>query len=83
MAWVETISKRKADGLLKRVYDAALKRAGQVYNILKVQSQSPEALDACMQLYSATMRAERGISAPCFPGPNCSFFPCTLWILPG
>jgi len=58
MAWVEIISERKADGLLKRVYDAAAKRAGRVYNILKVQSQSPAALEGCMGLYAATMKAE-------------------------
>lgn len=58
MAWITTIEPNDAEGLLVRIYQAALQRAGRVYNILKVQSASPEALQACMELYLAVMRRE-------------------------
>ena len=62
MAWVEIIHEGEADGRLKRVYEAAVKRAGRVFNILKVQSQSPAALESCMALYSAIMKGDSPLS---------------------
>ena len=38
MAWIETVSPERASGLLRQLYDAALKRAGRVYNIIRIQS---------------------------------------------
>jgi alkylhydroperoxidase family enzyme len=58
MAWIETIAENEAKGLLAAVYGAAIKRAGRVFNILRVQSQSPAALKSCMELYVATMKGE-------------------------
>ena len=58
MAWIEQIDEDKAEGLLARVYDGAKKRAGQVYNILRVQSQNASSLQPSMALYSAIMHAD-------------------------
>ena len=58
MAWIEIINEREADGRLKSIYEVAVKRAGRVFDILKLQSQSPAALEASMRLYKATMREE-------------------------
>ncbi|HLG42549.1 MAG TPA: carboxymuconolactone decarboxylase family protein [Planctomycetota bacterium] len=54
MAWVRTIPEGEAEGLLKRIYDDAKKRAGKVYEILKVQSLRPHSLRAMIELYAAS-----------------------------
>ena len=58
MAFIQIVDEKDADGLLARIYDAARKRAGRVYNILKIQSQNPAALQGMIDLYAATVRGE-------------------------
>jgi uncharacterized peroxidase-related enzyme len=58
MAWIRTIEETQATGKLAEIYEAARKRAGRVYNILKIQSQNPSALQAMLDLYIATVRGE-------------------------
>ncbi len=53
--WIEVISMDRATGFLKKQYDAALKRAGRIWNILSAMSQNPRALKASMDFYSALM----------------------------
>ncbi len=55
MAWIETIPEGEARGDLRRSYDAALKRAGKVWNIVKVMSLTPPTLRASMGLYLASV----------------------------
>lgn len=62
MAYVETVSHEDADGRLKRIYDAAVARAGKVYRILAIQSLAPAMLDASMGLYLATMKTPGALS---------------------
>ena len=62
MAYVRIIGEKEAEGMLARVYNAARKRAGRVFNILKVQSQSPDALHACMSAYTVIMKGESALS---------------------
>lgn len=62
MAHIDLISEEKATGLLKRVYDAALKRAGKVFQVLRVQSQNPQSLQSGLGLYSAVMFGESPLS---------------------
>lgn len=56
MTWIQTIEPAAADGPLKAEYDEAVRRAGKVYNIIKLQSLNPGALRGFIQLYLATMR---------------------------
>lgn len=58
MAFIKTVEENEADGSLAGIYDAARKRAGRVYNLLKIQSQNAAALQAMLDLYVATMRGE-------------------------
>ena len=58
MAFIDIVDENQADGLLAGIYDAARKRAGRVYNILKIQSQNPGVLQAMLGLYVAAMRGE-------------------------
>ena len=57
MAWIDTIPPEKADGLLKRLYDAAIKRAGRVYNVIRIQSPRPKILRCSTQLYIEVMHS--------------------------
>ena len=38
MAWIQTVDEANATGIVKAEYDAALERAGQLYNIVKLFS---------------------------------------------
>jgi len=58
VAFIDIVEENQADGLLAGIYDAAQKRAGRVYNILKIQSQNAAVLQAMLGLYAATMRGE-------------------------
>ena len=55
MAWIELTRPGEAEGLLRRLYDTAVKRAGKVFQILQVQSPRPEILRASTQLYLEVM----------------------------
>ena len=58
MAFIDIVDENQAEGLLAGIYDAARKRAGRVYNILKIQSQNAAALQAMLDLYAATVRGD-------------------------
>jgi uncharacterized peroxidase-related enzyme len=60
MAWIKTIDPSEAEGLLKRLYDAAIQRAGKVYNVIRIQSLRPKVLRSSTQLYAELMHAPEG-----------------------
>jgi len=63
MAWIETVDPAEAEGLLRRLYEAAARRAGKVFNVLRAQSPRPKVLRASTQLYLEIMHsAESGLS---------------------
>jgi uncharacterized peroxidase-related enzyme len=62
MPWIKVVEPDDAAGDLQREYEDATRRAGKVFNILKVQSLNPAALQASMQLYRATMFGPSGLS---------------------
>ena len=55
MPHIRLIDEDEADGLLKEEYDAAIERAGKVFNILRSMSLNPPVLRASMELYKAIM----------------------------
>jgi alkylhydroperoxidase family enzyme len=59
VAWIRTIPPEEASGLLKRLYDEAVARAGKVFNVVRIQSLRPEVLEAGMALYRELMRSPR------------------------
>ena len=63
MAWIRTVPPEKARGLLRTVYDAAVRRAGKVFQILRIQSLHPRALQASTRLYVDLMHAPTGALA--------------------
>ena len=63
MAWIETVEPADARGLLRRLYDAGVRRAGKVFNILRIQSPRPRVLRASTQLYLEVMHSrDSGLS---------------------
>ncbi len=62
MAWIKVIEPEDATGDLKAEYDKAERRAGKVFNILKVQSLNPQTLNASIQLYLSAMHGASGLS---------------------
>jgi len=62
MAFIRTISPEQATGLLKRIYDETISRAGKVWNVLRLMSVKPTTLRASMGLYSAIMHGPSKLS---------------------
>lgn len=58
MAWIRTVAPEEATGLLARLYDGAVRRAGKVFNILRLQSLRPKVLRASTQLYVEVMHSD-------------------------
>jgi hypothetical protein len=70
MPHIRLIDVDEATGELREEYDAAIRRAGKVFNIVKAMSLRPRALRAAMELYKDVMfgpselsRAERELLA--------------------
>jgi alkylhydroperoxidase family enzyme len=55
MAWIRTVGLEEATGRLKRTYDAAVARAGRVWQIVRTMSLQPHVLDASMEFYGQVM----------------------------
>lgn len=58
MPWIRTVPEDEADGLLRREYDAALKRAGKVFHVVSLQSLRPRVMRASIALYQTLMLEE-------------------------
>jgi len=58
MPFIRTIAPEDATGLLRRIYDAAVRRAGKVFAVVGVQSQQPRVLEASTELYVRLMHAK-------------------------
>ena len=62
MAWIKTIDPDDAEGPLKDLYGRAFKRAGRLWNILRLQSSNAEVLKASTDLYLAIMYGRSPLS---------------------
>lgn len=62
MAWIRTVAPEAATGLLKRLYEAAVARAGKVFHVIRVQSLRPKVLRASTRLYMEIMYGESGLT---------------------
>ncbi len=64
MAWIKTIAPSEATGPLKECYDRAVRRAGRVWNIVKIMSLEPEHIRTSIEgLYVQLMhRPTAGLS---------------------
>lgn len=55
MPHVHVFEYDEATGITRREYDAALRRAGRVWNIVSIQSQLPEVMRDSMRIYQSIM----------------------------
>lgn len=62
MAFIKLFKFEEASGLLKKEYETGLRRAGRIWNVLTIQSQTPEILRDSMRLYNSTMFGNVDIS---------------------
>jgi uncharacterized peroxidase-related enzyme len=62
VAHIRLIDEDDAEGVLREEYDAALERAGKVFNIVKAMSLNPETLRASIGLYRQIMFGPSGLS---------------------
>jgi alkylhydroperoxidase family enzyme len=62
MAYIDLVPVEAATGKLKQIYDAAIARAGKVFNIVRTMSPNPPVLEASMGLYMQVMKGPSGLS---------------------
>ena len=62
MAHLRLTDVDEASGTLKEEYDAAVGRAGKVFNIVKAMSLRPDVLRRSMELYTGIMFGPSGLS---------------------
>jgi len=55
MPWIRLTTPDEATGPLKQEYDAAMKRAGRIWNIVSLMSPNPAVLKASMAFYRAVL----------------------------
>jgi len=60
--WIETTSVADAKGLLRRLYDEAIGRAGKVYAIVRSMSLNPRVLKSSIRLYRDVMMGSSPLS---------------------
>tara|TARA_B100001029_G_scaffold22701_1_gene15507 strand:+ start:1600 stop:1845 length:246 start_codon:yes stop_codon:yes gene_type:complete len=62
MAFIKLFKFEESSGLLKKEYEKGMRRAGRIWNVLTIQSQTPEILKDSMNLYGSTMFGNSNIS---------------------
>jgi len=62
MAYLRQVPADNAQVPLRQVYDAAIKRAGGIANIIRVMSLDGRAAQGSMQLYLAIMKTPNALS---------------------
>ena len=62
MSHIRLIEPGEATGPLKREYEAAVARAGKVFNIVKSMSLRPGVLKRSMEMYKAVMFGPSGLT---------------------
>lgn len=81
MAHIRLVRDDEATGLLKRLFDEAIGRAGRVFGIVRLMSPNPPVLQASMAQYRAIMfgpspltRAQREMMAVVVSRVNDCFY---------
>lgn len=58
MPYIRQVSDDEATGLVRRQLEAAVQRAGRVWNIVRIMTPNPEAMRASMGFYSSLMHGQ-------------------------
>ncbi len=62
MSWIRTVSEEDAAGVLKEIYDQTRAKFGNVINLVKIQSLSPDTMNRGRRLYIHLMTRPGGLS---------------------
>jgi alkylhydroperoxidase family enzyme len=62
MAHIQIVQDHEATGLLKKMYAAAIERAGRVFGIVRLMSPNPPVMRASMMLYREVMFGDSPLS---------------------
>ena len=62
MAYIDLVPVDRATGTVRRLYDAALQRAGRVFQIVRTMSPNPPVLEASIGFYARLMKGPSGLS---------------------
>lgn len=61
MAYIQQTEPAAADGLLKKIFDDGLARAGRVWNIVKLTGINPRTTRAHLGLYTSVMKHDSAL----------------------
>ncbi|MCP4093292.1 MAG: peroxidase [Planctomycetes bacterium] len=62
MAYIQQTEIEAADGLLKKIFQDSIKRAGRVWNIVKLTGINPRATRAHLGIYGSVMKLDTSLS---------------------
>ena len=62
MAYIKLVADDEATGSLRGYYDAAIARAGRVFQIVRTMSPNPPVLHASMRFYMSLMKGASPLS---------------------
>ena len=62
MAYIRTVAYEEAKGLLKRIYDGAIRRAGRVWQVVRLMSIRPDVQRASLAFYGVLMHGPSKLS---------------------
>jgi len=62
MPWLRVIAPEEAQGPLREIYEAAVRRAGKVFHVVRAMSLAPAVLQASLELYRQVMFESPGLS---------------------
>jgi uncharacterized peroxidase-related enzyme len=62
MPYIKQVEDDEAEGAAKRELDKAYKRAGRVWNIVRIMTPNPEVMRTSMDMYIALMYGESPLS---------------------
>jgi uncharacterized peroxidase-related enzyme len=62
MPYIKQVEDDQAEGAAKRELDKAYKRAGRVWNIVRIMTPNPEVMRTSMDMYIALMYGESPLS---------------------
>ena len=67
MAFIKLFNFDEASGLLKKEYEKGMRRAGRIWKVLTIQSQTPQILKDSMNLYGSTTVSYTHLTLPTTP----------------
>lgn len=62
MSYIDIIPLKRAAGLLKKQYEAALARTGRIWNIVSIMSLNPRAMKTSLDFYRHLMHGPSPLS---------------------